>query len=150
MYENDNSVLLLYILFNISYAIFAYPFGVLSDRVGRKNVLVSGYILFAIVFIGFTILSSEYGLVLLFLLYGLVYAIVDANQRAFVSDLSTENIRATSLGLFHTTVGIIALPAGMIAGYLWTEFGYHFTFLYGFAMSLIAAFLLILFFRKEE
>ncbi|MCD6542752.1 MAG: MFS transporter [Thermoplasmata archaeon] len=150
VYENDNSVLLLYILFNISYAIFAYPFGVLSDRVGRKNVLVSGYILFAIVFIGFTILSSEYGLVLLFLLYGLVYAIVDANQRAFVSDLSTENIRATSLGLFHTTVGIIALPAGMIAGYLWTEFGYHFTFLYGFAMSLIAAFLLILFFRKEE
>ena len=150
VYENDNSVLLLYILFNISYAIFAYPFGVLSDRVGRKNVLVSGYILFAIVFIGFTILSSEYGLVLLFLLYGLVYAIVDANQRAFVSDLSTENIRATSLGLFHTTVGIIALPAGMIAGYLWTEFGYHFTFLYGFAMSLIAAFLLILFFRKGE
>ena len=149
VYENDNSVLLLYILFNISYAIFAYPFGVLSDRVGRKNVLVSGYILFAIVFIGFTILSSEYGLVLLFLLYGLVYAIVDANQRAFVSDLSTENIRATSLGLFHTTVGIIALPAGMIAGYLWTEFGYHFTFLYGFAMSLIAAFLLILFFREE-
>ncbi len=150
VYGNDNSVLLLYILFNISYAIFAYPFGVLSDRVGRKNVLVSGYILFAIVFIGFTILSSEYGLVLLFLLYGLVYAIVDANQRAFVSDLSTENIRATSLGLFHTTVGIIALPAGMIAGYLWTEFGYHFTFLYGFAMSLIAAFLLILFFRKGE
>ncbi len=150
VYENDNSVLLLYILFNISYAIFAYPFGVLSDRVGRKNVLVSGYILFAIVFIGFTILSSEYGLVLLFLLYGLVYAIVDANQRAFVSDLSTESIRATSLGLFHTTVGIIALPAGMIAGYLWTEFGYHFTFLYGFAMSLIAAFLLILFFRKGE
>ena len=149
VYGNDNSVLLLYILFNISYAIFAYPFGVLSDRVGRKNVLVSGYILFAIVFIGFTILSSEYGLVLLFLLYGLVYAIVDANQRAFVSDLSTENIRATSLGLFHTTVGIIALPAGMIAGYLWTEFGYHFTFLYGFAMSLIAAFLLILFFREE-
>ncbi|RLF48657.1 MAG: hypothetical protein DRN19_06330 [Thermoplasmata archaeon] len=95
------------------------------------------------------VISSEYGLILLFLLYGLVYAIVDANQRAFVSDLSTEDIRATSLGLFHTTVGIIALPAGTIAGYLWTEFGYHFTFLYGFAASLIAAILLVIFFRRR-
>jgi len=149
VYENDNMVLLLYILFNISYAVFAYPFGILSDRVGRKSVLISGYILFATVFLGFMVISSEYGLILLFLLYGLVYAIVDANQRAFVSDLSTEDIRATSLGLFHTTVGIIALPAGTIAGYLWTEFGYHFTFLYGFAASLIAAILLVIFFRRR-
>ncbi len=148
--RNDNMVLLLYIFFNISYALFAYPFGILSDRVGRKNVLVAGYILFAMVFLGFMMISSQYGLVLLFLLYGLVYAIVDANQRAFVSDLSPENIRATSLGLYHTTVGVIALPAGMIAGYLWTEFGYHFTFLYGFVMSLIAAFLLIILFFRER
>lgn len=145
IYNSDTLVLFLYILFNVSFAVFAYPFGILSDRIGRRKVLISGYVLLSLVFLGFMHFSSLYMMSILFLLYGLVYAMVDANQRAFVSDLSPLHLRATSLGMFHTLIGLSALPAGIIAGYLWTRLGYQFTFIYGSIISLLAgAFLVIL------
>lgn len=75
------------VLFNFIWAFFAIPFGNLSDSIGRKKVLMMGYILFFIVSLGFVYLSGIYSLVFLFVLYGLVYAITQANQRAFVADL---------------------------------------------------------------
>jgi len=111
--------ILLYILFNIFYAGLAIPFGYLSDKIGRKKVLLLGYTLFIFTTIGFALFSSILSYIFLFAAYGTVKAIVEANQRAFVSDLSTGRLQATSLGAYHTTVGLIALPASIIAGILW-------------------------------
>jgi len=142
--------ILLYILFNIFYAVFAIPFGRLSDKIGRKKVIVFGYLLFSLTSLGFAFFNSLIAFIVLFALYGMVYAIVDGNQRAYVSDLSSEKLRATALGTFHTTIGLTALPASLIAGFLW-QINPRITFIYGTVISIISVGLFIIFrnyFRK--
>jgi len=136
--------ILLYVLFNIFYAVFAIPFGTLSDKIGRKKVIVFGYLLFSLSSLGFALFNSLTAFIILFALYGVVYAIIDGNQSAFVSDLSSENLRATALGTFHTTIGLVALPASLIAGLLW-QIAPAMTFIYGSVVSIISVVLFIIF-----
>ena len=136
--------ILLYILFNIFYAVFAVPFGRLSDKIGRKKVIAFGYLLFSLTSLGFAFFNSLIAFIILFALYGIVYAIVDGNQRAYVSDLSSEELRATALGTFHTTIGLTALPASLIAGFLW-QINPSIVFIYGAVISIISVVLFIVF-----
>ncbi len=135
--------LLLYMLFNIAYAVLAVPSGILSDHIGRKNTLAAGYALFALVALGFAYVSSTAGLVLLFILYGLVYAIVDGAQSAFVSDLSSSNVRGTSLGAYYGATGFAAIISGVTAGELWQNLGAEATFLFGAVVAVLAAIALL-------
>jgi len=136
--------ILLYVLFNVFYAIFAIPFGSLSDRIGRKKVIISGYLLFSLTSLGFALFNSLTAFIVLFILYGMVYAMIDGNQRAFVSDLSSRELRATALGTFHTATGLVALPASLIAGLLW-QVTPDIAFIYGSAASLISVALFVIF-----
>jgi len=136
--------ILLYVLFNIFYAVFAVPFGRLSDKIGRKKVIVFGYLLFSLTSLGFAFFNSLTAFIILFALYGIVYAIVDGNQRAYVSDLSSEELRATALGTFHTTIGLTALPASLIAGFLW-QINPSMPFIYGAVIGIISVVLFIVF-----
>lgn len=133
--------ILLYVLFNVFYAAFAIPVGIVSDRIGRKKVLLAGYALFAVTCLGFVYFHSLGYFIVLFILYGLTYALVDATQRAYVSDLAPKAIRGTALGTFHTAIGVITLPAGLIAGYLW-DVSTAYTFSFGAAMAVLAVVLL--------
>ncbi|MGB2842904.1 MAG: MFS transporter [Halobacteriota archaeon] len=142
--ESIALVILLYVLFNFFYAVLAIPFGTLSDRIGREKVLIFGYFLFSLTCLGFAFSDSLAAFLVLFPLYGVVYAMVEGNQRAFVSDLSTEDLRATALGTFHTLIGIIALPASLIAGLLWSITPTHcLTFLFGSSVSIISVILFL-------
>lgn len=131
--------LLLYVLFNFVYAALSIPIGIWSDKVGRKKVLAIGYVLFSVTAFGFSAISSLAGMIILFALYGLVYAIVDASQSAFVADLSHSRLRGTSLGLYYSVVGIAAIISGVVAGWLWSWQGPSSVFLLGSAASLLAA-----------
>jgi MFS family permease len=131
--------LLLYVLFNIVYAALALPVGIWSDRIGRKNVLVMGYALFAITALGFAFVSSLAGLIVLFALYGLVFAMVDASERAYVSDLSMPHVRSTSLGFYYGAVGLAAIISGLVAGGLWAQFGASATFVFGASAAALAS-----------
>ncbi len=138
----------LYVLFNIFYALFAIPLGKLSDRIGRKKVIVFGYMLYSLTSLGFAFFNSLTAFVILFALYGIVYAIIDGNQRAYVADLSAQNLRATALGTFHATMGLIALPANLIAGFLWQNAAPGTIFIYGGVLG-IASVILFAAFRNS-
>ncbi|MBI5740979.1 MAG: MFS transporter [Nitrospirae bacterium] len=135
--------ILLYILFNIFHSLFAIPSGILADRIGRKRVLSSGYLLFALTSLGFAFCSSLWLFIVLFAAYGIVLSIIEVNQRAFASDLSTEEMRGTALGTFHTVTGLVSLPASLIAGLLWQHVSPASAFVYGSAVSLVSVVLLI-------
>jgi MFS family permease len=137
--------ILLYVLFNIFYAAFAVPLGIISDKIGRQKVIILGYLLFSVTSLGFAFLTSLAAFIALFALYGITYAAVEGNQRAFVSDLCSGQLKATALGTFHTTIGLMALPASLIAGFLWQNIGPSVTFIYGSALGLISVFLFIAF-----
>ena len=139
--------ILLYILFNIFYALFAVPFGNLSDRLGRKKVLVLGYLLFSLTSLGFVFFNSVIAFIVLFAFYGIVHAIIDGNQRAFVSDLSSGELRATALGTFHAAIGLAALPASLIAGFLWQSITPSAAFIYGSIVSMVSVVLFFVFGR---
>ncbi len=143
--ESTALAILLYVLFNIFYALLAIPFGTLSDRIGKGRVLISGYLLFSITCLGFAFFNSLPAFVVLFPLYGVVYAMVEGNQRAFISDLSVDDLRATALGTFHTMIGLMTLPASLVAGLLWNLTPDHsLTFFFGSLVSLIAVMLFVL------
>ncbi len=129
--------ILFYILYNFVYASLSIPLGNLADKIGKKKLIRFGYVLFFIVCMGFMLAKSWIEFVLLFALYGLVFAAVEGNQRALISDLVHEKHKATALGMFHTCVGILALPASLIAGFLWS-INPNYTFLFGGFVSLIA------------
>jgi MFS family permease len=135
--------LLLYVLFNLVYTLFSIPSGSWSDRVGRKKVLSVGYSLFALVSLGFALVSSAPWLVLLFALYGLVFAIVDGAERSFVSDLCEADVRGTGLGVYYGAVGVSALGSGVVAGALWQYLSAEATFLFGSTAAFMASILLL-------
>jgi predicted MFS family arabinose efflux permease len=136
--------ILLYGVYQLAYSGFAMPAGILSDRVGRPAVLVAGYLLFTAVCAGFAFAEGLVPLMGLFVLYGLNYALVNANERALVSDLADEETRGTALGAYHMATSLAALPAGLIAGLLW-DLAPVYTFAFGGTLALAAAVLLAVF-----
>lgn len=137
--------LVLYAVFNLFYALFAVPFGRFSDRVGRKKVLIQGYFLFLLTIVGFILFTGIYLLFLLFAVFGIVYAMIQSNQKAYVSDISGK-MKGTALGFYSAVVGIVNIPAGLIAGLLWDK-SPSTMFYYVFAIGLVA--LVLLYFVKE-
>lgn len=136
---------LLYLIFNIIYAIGAIPLGILADRIGRRKVIICGYFLFSLTSFGFLYAHTLSAFIVLFMLYGIVNAIVEGNQRAFIADIATKSEKATSLGMFHTTIGILTLVANLTAGALWQYLSPEITFIYGGVLSLLAVLLFAIF-----
>ncbi|TET55947.1 MAG: MFS transporter [Dehalococcoidia bacterium] len=139
----DQTAILLYVLFYVVYVIAAIPAGMLSDRVGRKPVLMASYLIFAIVSLGLIFTTSLRSVLPFFAIYGMSFAMFDSVQRAYVVDFAPEHLRATALGTFHAAVGLVALPGGYVAGMLWDKMGPEATFVYGLALAVISSLLLL-------
>lgn len=132
-------VILAYLLFNIVYALSAYPAGDLSDKVGRRTLLVCGYIFYGLVYLGFSFAYAREHIWALFCVYGLYSGLVDGVEKAFVSELCPAESRATMLGIHASLVGVGLLPASMIGGLLWSLFGPAAPFYFGGALGLLGA-----------
>jgi len=141
-------IVLMLILFNATYAAVALPAGRLSDRLGRKRVIVIGWGVYALVYLGFALASQIWQVWLLFAGYGVYYGMVEGAARAFVADLVPAEKRGTAYGLYHGTVGITLLPASLIAGWMWQVYSPQTPFFFGAGLA-AAATLGMLFFIKE-
>lgn len=143
------AVLLLYTMFNFVYALTAMPAGALSDRIGRKPVVLISFVVFALSCAVMGMGGSVMVVVTGFALYGLYKGASEGVLKAYVVDFIQPEMRGTALGVFHTAVGLVMLPGGIVAGLLWDAFGPWATFTYGGVMALAAAGLLIVLGRER-
>lgn len=139
---------IIYLIFNSVSVIFSVPAGVLSDRIGRERLIIFGYLLYSIIYFGFGRTNSKVVLIMLFALYGLYSSATDGVQKALVSDLIDKNKRGTGLGIYNCLAGITLLPASVIAGLLYDNINNRAPFYYSSIMALVAAILVIIFYRK--
>jgi MFS family permease len=135
-------VLLLYLVYNLVSALTALPAGKISDKIGRKTLIVWGYIFYAVVYLGFAITKNLNFLWGLFALYGIYSGLTEGMEKAFIADNSSSDKRATVLGLYAAIVGMGLFPASLLAGLLWRFFGPGLPFYFGSVMGFLAAVLL--------
>jgi MFS family permease len=147
-------VMLAIFVMNAIYTLVSIPAGKRSDTIGRGKVLVAGWLIYGLVYLGFALAGASWQIWVLYALYGLYYAMVEGTARAYVADLSDPESRGTAYGIFNAAVGIMAFPASLIAGILWQGvFGWQglgaaAPFFFGSAMALVAVALTVFWLPK--
>ena len=141
---------LVYMVTAIVSVLLAIPLGSLSDRIGKERILVTGFLIYAIVYYGFGVTGSVVTIIFLFALYGLYSAATDGIQKAFISDIIDSNKKGTGLGIYNALLGITLLPASLIAGLLYDKVNSHIPFYFGAVTAIISAILMLFFIRKEK
>ncbi|MBD3393544.1 MAG: MFS transporter [Chitinivibrionales bacterium] len=144
------SVVLMYMVFNLTTSILSRWFGALSDRIGRKQVLIWGYVVYGCVYAAFGFISpaSKSMLWIFWIIYGIYYAMTEGVEKAFVAGCAPAASKATALGFFHTIVGIGLLPASILAGFLFS-LAPAAPFLFGGATALCTVAVLALFVKQD-
>lgn len=134
-------IVLLYALFNIAFVVAAPLIGKLGDRVGRARMIMLGYLVYLAMSLGFAFASTQWQVVVLFVVFGVFYAIDEAQSKAFIADLELER-RASAIGIYNFLTGVIYLPASLIAGALWVLHpASAFLLAAGLALAALAVFL---------
>ena len=140
----DWQIPLLWAAFNAVRSLSSVPGGRLSDRVGRKPMILTGWIIYAASYLLFGIAGTAAQVWAILLFYGLYYGCVEGTERALVSDLVGPELRGTAFGIFHSAVGIAALPASILFGAVWQGTGHPLpAFLMGAGLAALAAVVLI-------
>ncbi|MGA2159511.1 MAG: MFS transporter [Dehalococcoidia bacterium] len=141
-------IAIMLVMFNLVYALFSTPAGIVSDKLGRRNVIVVGWAIYALVYLGFALSNEPWTIWLLWAFYGLYYGLADGVGRALVSDLVPGEARGTAFGMYNGVVGITLLPASLIAGWLWQSVNPSAPFYFGSALAVLAMLGMVLFIRR--
>ncbi len=142
-------VMAMLVTFNLVYTLISAPAGALSDRIGRRRLIVGGWLAYGLIYLGFAAAGAIWQIWLLFAFYGIYYGLVEGTAKALVADLVTPQQRGTAYGVYNAAVGLAAFPASLVAGLLWqgaggwNGFGPSAPFLFGAVMALIATGLLV-------
>jgi MFS family permease len=142
------STILIYAGFNLAAALISYPAGSLSDRIGRKSILLVSFLIFMVAYLGFALTQNHILIIALFIFYGLFQGIFRAVGKSLASDFVPEPLRASGIGWYSTTVGVFQLIGSVIAGILWDRVGHSAVFIYGAAFA--AAGSLALYFLRGD
>jgi MFS family permease len=141
---------LLWILLHIVKMLSSTPGGMLSDRIGRKKVIVAGWVIYFLSYMGFAFARTPAHIWLLFTGYGFFFGLTESTEKAFVADLVGPEMRGSAFGTYNFAIGIGALPSSLLMGWLWQTFGVVVAFSFGAVMALLAALLLMLFVGENE
>jgi len=120
---NDTATIGVYILYNIIYALAAFPLGILADKIGLKRILVAGLFLFVLVYAGMGFTGNIYYYAFLFLLYGLYAAATEGISKAWISNVTDKSDTATAIGIYTGFQSICTMLASFITGFIWYRFG---------------------------
>ncbi len=147
-------ILVMLAVYNLVTALVATPAGSLSDRIGRRRLIIGGWLVYAGIYFGFALAQQAWQVWLLYISYGLYFGLAFGTANAMVADLIPENMRGTAYGTYHAVIGLLAFPSSLIAGILWEGigswggFGPSAPFLFGGSLALIAALLMALWMPK--
>lgn len=135
--------------FNAIYTLLSSPAGALSDRIGRKGLILAGWTIYGLVYLCLAFAKTGFQVWLFFSLYGIYYALTEGTARAYIADLVSQDQRGGAYGLFHAAIGLASLPASLIAGILWqgigpwAGFGPSAPFIFGAGMAILSVGLLV-------
>jgi len=138
-------ILLMLFTFNLIYALVSIPAGTLSDRIGRRRVIIGGWLVYGLIYFGFALAQQPWHIWILYCTYGLYFGLSFGTAKAMVADLVMPELRGTAYGVYNAVLGIIELPASLIAGILWqgvgpwSGFGPSAPFLFGGGLAVLAA-----------
>lgn len=138
-------VLAMLITFNLIYTLVSTPAGSLSDRIGRRKLIVGGWLVYALIYLGFALAGKGWHVWALYAAYGLYYGLAYGTSKAMVADIVVPEVRGTAYGTYNAILGILDLPASLIAGILWQGigawkgFGAPAPFYFGAALAFTAA-----------
>ncbi len=142
---------MIWVVLHIVKMVSSVPGGIVSDRIGRKKVIVAGYIVYALVYAGFGAATRQWHAWTLFALYGIYFGFTEGVEKALVADFAPMHLRGSAFGLYHLVVGAIVLPASLLFGYVWQQFGSPAAFGMGASLALLAGVMLsVLVVRKPE
>lgn len=139
--------------FNAIYSLLSTPIGILSDKIGRRKIILLGWFLYGLIYLGFALSKTGASIWTFFGFYGIYYAFTEGSGKALIADFVPDEKRGTAYGLYSMAIGLTALPASLIAGMLWQGvgswlgFGAAAPFFFGAAMSLLAGILFWIFVR---
>lgn len=142
-------ILAMLVIFNLIYTLVSMPAGKLSDRVGRRSLIIAGWSFYAIIYLGFALARTGRQIWILYALYGIYYGLAYGTSKAFIADLVPEALRGTAYGTYNAVIGILDLPASLIAGVLWqgagswAGFGPTAPFLFATGLAALAVILMI-------
>ena len=142
---NIIGILAMLVVFNLVYTVLSIPAGALSDRIGRHGIIIGGWLMYAVVYLGFALADGAWQVFALYAVYGIYYGVAYGTTKALVADLVPENLRGTAYGTYNAVLSLVAFPASVIAGVLWqgvgawSGFGASAPFYFGAAMALLGA-----------
>ncbi len=139
------TTILIYAGFNLVSALISYPAGYLSDLFGRKYILLAAFIIFLITYLGFAFSSNIFIIAILFILYGLYQGAFRTTGKALAMDFVPANLRASGIGWYAATIGLLNLTASITAGLLWDHISHQAVFIYGAVFATIASIALLFF-----
>ena len=138
----DNLIPLSFTVINAAYFLSAYPLGIISDRLGRYNILIGGFIIYSLVYLGFALVKTPWQLWSLFPFYGLYLGMSKGLLLAAIADRVPKKLRGMAFGAVALATGVVLFPANFIAGLLWEQLGYQACFLFSSALAAVATLLL--------
>ncbi len=142
-------ILMILAVFNLIYALVSTPAGGLSDRIGRRRLIIGGWLVYSAIYFGFALAQSSWQVWILYGAYGLYYGLAYGSANALVADLVPENMRGTAYGTYNAVIGLLAFPSSFIAGILWqgiggwSGLGPSAPFFFGGGLALIASLLMV-------
>jgi MFS family permease len=148
-------ILLMLAVFNLVYALVSTPAGALSDRIGRRKLIIGGWLVYGLIYLGFALAQQPWHIWALYVAYGLYYGLAYGTAKAMVADLVIPELRGTAYGTYNAILGILDFPASLIAGLLWQGvggwqgFGPAAPFLFGSGLAFLAA-ILMFFWRPKK